>query len=178
MSYRRSNPDKLWASNCGEEAAMFLWNFPTMCPRDCLALVEEAMEPKPLQKEEREDRGCCFSTDLFSSVRYDIYLADSHCFCGVLWLNKYILYLKSKTRGCWLAQLAKCLTLFLSFFLVFIYFWERERKRASTRVGEGQRERGRHRIWSRLQALSCQHRARGGAWTHDPEIMTRAGVGC
>ena len=30
------------------------------------------------------------------------------------------------------------------------------------------RERGRHRIWSRLQALSCQHRARHGARTHEP----------
>ena len=30
------------------------------------------------------------------------------------------------------------------------------------------RERGRHRIWSRLQALSCQHRAWCGARTHKP----------
>ena len=35
------------------------------------------------------------------------------------------------------------------------------------RVGKG-RERGRHRIRSRLQALSCQHRARCGAQTHGP----------
>ena len=54
-----------------------------------------------------------------------------------------------------------------SFFLMFIYFiFETERDRAWT--GEGQRERGRHRIWNRLQALSCQHRARRGAWTHGP----------
>ena len=33
------------------------------------------------------------------------------------------------------------------------------------RQGRG-RERRRHRIQSRLQALSCQHRARHGAWTH------------
>ena len=45
---------------------------------------------------------------------------------------------------------------------MFIYF-ERERARA----GEGQRERGSHRIGSRLQALSCQHRARLGARTHE-----------
>ena len=32
----------------------------------------------------------------------------------------------------------------------------------------GGSERGRHRIWNRLQALSCQHRARRGAWTHGP----------
>ena len=36
-------------------------------------------------------------------------------------------------------------------------------------VGKGQRERGRHRIWSRLQTLSCQHRAGCGAWTHEPQ---------
>ena len=30
------------------------------------------------------------------------------------------------------------------------------------------RERGRHRIWSRLQAPSCQHRDRHGARTHRP----------
>ena len=34
-------------------------------------------------------------------------------------------------------------------------------------VGEG-RERGRHRIRSRLQARSCQHRARRGARTQEP----------
>ena len=45
-----------------------------------------------------------------------------------------------------------------------VYFWRRERVRA----GEGQRERGKHRIQSRIQALSCQHRARHGAWTHEP----------
>ena len=31
------------------------------------------------------------------------------------------------------------------------------------------RERGRHRICSRLQALSCQHRAWHGARTHEPQ---------
>ena len=28
------------------------------------------------------------------------------------------------------------------------------------------RERGRHRLWSRLQTLSCQHREQRGAWTN------------
>ena len=50
----------------------------------------------------------------------------------------------------------------LHFFLMLIYlFWERQ----SARVGWG-RERDRHRIWSRLQALNCQPKARCGAWTH------------
>ena len=48
------------------------------------------------------------------------------------------------------------------YFLMFI-FWERGRLQA----GKG-RERGRDRIGSRLQALSCQHRASHGAWTHEP----------
>ena len=46
---------------------------------------------------------------------------------------------------------------------MFIHYWERERNWAWT--GEGQRE-GKTQIWSRLQALSCQHRARRGAQTH------------
>ena len=48
---------------------------------------------------------------------------------------------------------------FEDFLKMFIYFWEREKVRS----GE---ERGRHRIWSRLHVLSCQHRAQGSAWTH------------
>ena len=42
-------------------------------------------------------------------------------------------------------------SLFLNFFLMFIYFWER----------------GGYRIQSRLQALSCQHRAQRGARSHE-----------
>ena len=44
------------------------------------------------------------------------------------------------------------------------FFWEREREN-----GGSVRERGRHRILSRLQALSCQHGAQRGAWTHRPQ---------
>ena len=35
-------------------------------------------------------------------------------------------------------------------------------------MNRGGSERGRHRIRNRLQALSCQHRARCGARTHGP----------
>ena len=49
---------------------------------------------------------------------------------------------------------------------MFIHFWEREREREPAWVGEGQRER--ETIGSRLQALSCQHRARFRAQTHQP----------
>ena len=49
-----------------------------------------------------------------------------------------------------------------NFFNVYFIF-ETERDRAWT--GRG-RERGRHRIWNRLQALSHQPRARRGAQTH------------
>ena len=51
------------------------------------------------------------------------------------------------------------------FFFMFIYFWKRE---CVCEQGLEQRERHRHRIWSRFQALGCQHRARCGAWTHKP----------
>ena len=50
------------------------------------------------------------------------------------------------------------------FFLTFIHFWELERERQIMR--ERGRETGRHRIPSRLQALSHQHSARHGARTH------------
>ena len=48
-------------------------------------------------------------------------------------------------------------------FLTFIYFWETETEHKWGRS----KERGRHRIRSRLQALSCQHRAQCGARTHE-----------
>ena len=46
---------------------------------------------------------------------------------------------------------------------MFIYFWERERAHKQERG----RETGRHRIPSRLQTLSCQHRAQWGSLTHE-----------
>ena len=46
---------------------------------------------------------------------------------------------------------------------MFIHFWETETEHELGRS----RGRGRHRIWSRLQALSRQHRAWHGAWTHE-----------
>ena len=42
---------------------------------------------------------------------------------------------------------------------------DRDRESVS---GGGQRKRGRHRIWSRFQDLSCQHRARRRVQTHGP----------
>ena len=60
----------------------------------------------------------------------------------------------------------KLLESFLKKFFFFFYIlliFERERK-TEHKWGRG-RERGRHRIPSRLQALSCQHRARRRAQT-------------
>ena len=53
---------------------------------------------------------------------------------------------------------------FYFFFNIYLFLRQRETEHEWGRV----RERGRHRIWNRLQALSCQHRARRGAWTHGP----------
>ena len=50
------------------------------------------------------------------------------------------------------------------FLLMFMYIWEKERD--SAWVEEGQRVP--ETIGSRLQAPSCQHRARRGARTHEP----------
>ena len=52
--------------------------------------------------------------------------------------------------------------IFLNFFNVYLFLKERTCKQ-----GRG-RERGTHRIQSRLQALSCQHRAQCRSWTHEP----------
>ena len=49
---------------------------------------------------------------------------------------------------------------------MFTYFWQRKRETEHEQARG--RERGRHRIWNRLQALSCQHRAWGRARTHGP----------
>ena len=46
-----------------------------------------------------------------------------------------------------------------------MFIFERETEHEQ---GRG-RKRGRQRIWNRLQALSCQHRAQRGAQTHGPQ---------
>ena len=53
---------------------------------------------------------------------------------------------------------------FFNFFNVYLFLRQRETEHEWRRV----REKGRHRIWNRLQALSCQHRARCRARTHGP----------
>ena len=49
------------------------------------------------------------------------------------------------------------------FFLSLCIYFERERQS----MNGGRSERGRHRMWNRPQALSCQHRAQCGARTHE-----------
>ena len=61
---------------------------------------------------------------------------------------------------------------YLNILKKYLFSFETEREIAW--VGEGRR--GRHRIWSRFQALSCRHRAQHGAQTHrlqdhDPHVM-------
>ena len=54
---------------------------------------------------------------------------------------------------------------FILLYLINVYLFLRERE---TELEQGRGTgRGRHRIWSSPQALSCQHRARRGAWTHE-----------
>ena len=63
----------------------------------------------------------------------------------------------------------------LKILMFIIYFWETEKE---TECKWGKLERGRHQISSRLQALSCQHRAQHRAQTQNCEIMTWAEVRC
>ena len=59
---------------------------------------------------------------------------------------------------------SKMLIRHLKYFNAYLFLRERERE-TEHEQGSG-RERGRDRIGSRLQALSCRHRARCGARTH------------
>ena len=54
------------------------------------------------------------------------------------------------------------LKIFTLYFDVYLFLRKTEHKQ------DKGKERVRHRIWSRVQAWSCQHRARGGAQTHEP----------
>ena len=65
------------------------------------------------------------------------------------------------------------------FFLIFLkhlFIFKRQRE-AEYEQGRG-RERGTHRIRSRLQAPSCQHRVQHGAQTHKPQDhdLNRSGM--
>ena len=66
---------------------------------------------------------------------------------------------------------------FFFFFSTFIYFWERGRQRETEHDCGRSRERGRHRIQNRLQALSHQPRAWCGARTHGLRDRDLAEVG-
>ena len=70
-----------------------------------------------------------------------------------------------RTKFCSLKKLKNrsCLTLF---FFLQMFIFERERERQAECQCLRGTERGSHRIQSRLQALSCQHRARCQAQTH------------
>ena len=62
---------------------------------------------------------------------------------------------------CFIPTSVKYFKILFFLFKMFLFIFERERHREQER--ERGRERGRHRIQNRLQALSCQHRARRGA---------------
>ena len=62
----------------------------------------------------------------------------------------------------WPVQMPFLLKKKFFFFNIYSFLRDRERQNMSR---EGA-ERGRHRIWNRLQALSHQHRAQRGARTH------------
>ena len=72
---------------------------------------------------------------------------------------------------------------FKKVFYVYLFFRERQ----STSKGQAEGERGKDRLQSRLQALSCQHRAWCGAQTHKmqghglsrsrtPNLLSRSGA--
>ena len=58
----------------------------------------------------------------------------------------------------------------------FLMFILRE-THTECKQGEAERERRTHRIWSRLQTLSHQHRVQCEAWIHEPWAHNGAEVG-
>ena len=78
-----------------------------------------------------------------------------------------------------------CVFIFFNFYFLFVfnvYLFLRQRE-TERELGRG-REKGRHRIWNKLQALSCQHKAwvstkpDVGLKLTNCKIMTWAEVGC
>ena len=63
----------------------------------------------------------------------------------------------------WATQVPLNIPIKKNFFNVYLFLRETETECKCVRG----RERGRHRIQSRLQALSCQHRAQCRAWNHE-----------
>ena len=94
-----------------------------------------------------------FSMKTFTASYYFIYL-----FLSFFLPLRWILFFYYSLILLFFKKNFKCLK------KILVFIFERERERENEQ-GEG-RERGRHRMWSRLQALSCGHRARRGAWTH------------
>ena len=114
---------------------------------------------------------------------YKLLLVFIHKIPSTIWIKIFLFFCKTVNSldstycGVSKSQLALSLLLYIllhpqiwptffykfTFFLVFIFEREKERKRQS--VSRGGAERGRHRIQCSLQALSCQHRACCGAWT-------------
>ena len=81
------------------------------------------------------------------------------------WLHNFVNILKPTDLYSLPGWIIWCVNyIFFFFFNIYSFLRQRETEHEQGKV----RERGRHRIWSRLQALSCQHRARCGARIHRP----------
>ena len=103
------------------------------------------------------------------------FLAGPCCSCLKKWLSlRYQGHFTSFMLATFLFidALSLCSSVFNPFqckhfkiFLIFKNFYLFLRQRETRgKWGRG-RGRGRHRIWNRLQAPNCQHRARSQAWT-------------
>ena len=95
---------------------------------------------------------------------------------GLLW-DTFCMRLKnidSSVDGCSVLCISiRVISLIMSANLIYAYWFFyclvlRERERETEHEWGRGRERGRHRIWSRIQALSCQHRALCRAGTLEP----------
>ena len=105
-------------------------------------------------------------------------LGHKICECGCVFnggsFSKTVscaLFLSSNMHGFWESQCETWPILMQptpSSFLIFLNVYLFSRQRETERAWGRGRERRRYRIWNKLQAPSCQHRARRGARTQEP----------
>ena len=107
----------------------------------------------------------CIVMDIFRSLTFKVIIDIVGFIYTIL---KFVFCLFHLIFVSFLFLISFWLFFIILFFKIFINIYSFLRvKETEGEQGRG-RERGRHRTGSRLDALSCQHRARRRAWTHRP----------
>ena len=135
-------------------AQVMISRFVSLSPTSGSVLMARSLEPASVSVSPSlcpsPARLCLSLTDLFCLALYPLALSM------LLQLERFHSFFMADSIVCTHTSLKKI------FFNIYSFLKGRETEREWRRG----RERGRHRNRSRLQALSCQHRARRGARTH------------